>query len=89
MIADLLKRILNETQEPIHFHDTKSAIIPSNPRQQCWLQRARLDEGGAAVIDYSIVGQRGVFTQKADSLRLDDIGPLIECSALLVLEKDE
>lgn len=88
MIASLLKRILNETQDIIRFHDAKSAILPSQPSRECWLQQARLAPDGSAVIDYSIAGQRGVYTEKAENLRLDDIEPIIRYSALIVLDED-
>lgn len=88
MIASLLKRILDETQDIIRFHDTKSAILPAQPSCECWLQQARLAADGSAMIDYSIVGQRGVHTEKAENLRLDDIEPIIRYSALVVLDED-
>ncbi len=84
-LAQTLTRVLNATGEALRFHDSKSRILPENPAQDCWLQDAHLDESGCAVINYSQVGKRGVFSEKAASLRLDDLAGIINGAALLVL----
>lgn len=84
-IAAALAKIIAETGEAIRFHDSRSRILPSDPSKDCWLQQARLAPDGSAVIDYSIVGQKGVYTQSASTLRLDDIAPIVKSASLLVL----